>query len=698
MTDPATIFLPEIEHTINPDIGIHLQKRMIDGETGCLRAETDWLYPKDLNTRIVRMNNTYCFQPLHNTPFFAGVAIPDQNLMQSKVKSSLISKDKDQDFVKAGIEFLRSDPDLGKIHQIANWVFCTIKDHKRMLNEPASSQYYLTADDLHEYLTLTSKTNFSQALKVCSHDQLLNLLAASSIVSNFTQRHWVDLLLNSSSSPSMSKNIVDVYVITVSGLIIQWSLKPNLSQPIRRDIYEEFRLTHVQSYSQEEDTKHNLIFTVETKRGKPPQQQLPKTTSHNNKSNKSNNKDTGTITMSRGICSKKSSSLIAVIGLTILPDQLIEYITINFRRRECSNLTMSSGNQTSLTKENKKCNFSFDCNLTSKYQCLLIDTAAYVVTSNQGSHHVGHFLGFINGNLLAELTDRGIFTKKIFRDNQADCPVVVTVDHSSNSGSSLQTLYSLVLYNTFQLVFNLLYAVYYNLLYLVTRISKVVYLLATGLVLRSGFDIGDQQCRMSNLMVVNGEQTITTRNVSCIKETPIFTLQRQQHNINTSNNNSNNSNNNNNNNNNNNTNNNNNNITNNNTSKTIDLNGHFKCSDYCSMYFHIRTIEGTNLLSVISTSECNNSLNAEIMKCPLITISNDPVQVFEDRVCNNNLHYRLPRDKCYRSSGSDSSCSFEYDSNKEEGLFFSLILGYSCTCLSIPLVMLFMKYCKQFFY
>ena len=116
-----------------------------------------------------------------------------------------------------------------------------------MLNQPASSQYYLTAYDLHEYLTLTSKNNFSQALKVCSHDQLLNLLAASAIVSNFTQRHWADLLLNSSSSPSMSKNIVDVYIITVSGLIIQWSLKPNLSQPIRRDIYEEFRLTHVQS-------------------------------------------------------------------------------------------------------------------------------------------------------------------------------------------------------------------------------------------------------------------------------------------------------------------------------------------------------------------------------------------------------------------------------------------------------------------
>ena len=135
----------------------------------------------------------------------------------------------------------------------------------------------------------------------------------------------------------MSKNIVDVYIITVSGLIIQWSLKPNLSQPIRRDIYEEFRLTHVQSYSQEEDTKHDLIFTVETKRGKP--QQLPKTTSHNNKSNNGNKKDTGTITMSRGICSKKSSSLIAVIGLTILPDQLIAYITTNFNRRECSNLT-----------------------------------------------------------------------------------------------------------------------------------------------------------------------------------------------------------------------------------------------------------------------------------------------------------------------------------------------------------------------
>ena len=589
---------------------------MIDGETGCLQAESDWLFPKELNTRVIRLNNTYCFRPLKNTPFFAGVAIPSQNFIQSNVKPSLVSRitDNDKDFVRSGIEFLKTR-DPGKTHEIANWPFCTIKNQEKMLDEPASSRYYLTSDDLHEYLTKAT-TNFSQT-KDC--DRLLNLLATSSIASNFTQRHWVDL-----DSVSSSKNIVDVYIISVSGLLVQWSLKPNRSRSIRRDVYEDFRLTHTASYFSK-DIKHNLVFTVETIKGKP--KSNPTHSSENNTSIQ-------TITMSRSINSKNNSSLIAVIGLTMLPDQIIDYLTINFCR-DC-NVANPEPPSTSSSSSIAKCNFSFDCSLPDKYQCLLIDTAAYVVASNQGARHVGHFLGFINGNLLSELTDRGIFTKKIFRDAQADCPVVVTDDFPRRSpGSILHTLYSLT---------------FYKFIFFVNRISTAIYLVVTSLMLRSEFD----SC--GDFVAVNAEQTVTTRNISCIKEAPIYILQNNR--------------------------------------STIDFAGVFRCSDHCQMYFHVKKIEGTNLLSVVSTSECTL---AGAVECPLLSVSNDPVQVFEGRICDNALHYRLSRDKCYRSSAKDISCSFEYK-NTEDGLFFSLILGYSCSCLSIPVVMLFLKYCKRFFY
>ncbi|XP_066919359.1 voltage-dependent calcium channel subunit alpha-2/delta-3-like [Clytia hemisphaerica] len=583
LTDPATVYLSEVEHTVKPEIGEMLERRMIDGEIGCIRAEADWLFPLSDNTQFVRLNNTYCYRPLPDTPFFAGVSIPDENLIKTKVDHKLLP----DSVIKSGINWLKTAKVESRRHQIASWPFCTV-DHENMKNQPASTHYYLTADDLYSYLSNLHDIADSE----CDYNRVMDLLQSGSTIGNFTDQFW-------SLESLDSHNVTDLFVMTTAGFTIHWSTDFNISRLILRDLYEDIRFTNTAAMRL--NHQRNLVFTVETKTGRPPWRQ------------KTKNVNTNLVAITRGIYSKEKHSLMSVIGLSINSLTLIDYMKLNFKS-DCDPI-----------QENTNCTFSFDCGDPENYQCLMVDMFGYVVISNQNHFLTGYFVGFVNGNLLQELTELEIFNKTVYKDTQAECSSDQEGDQSKSSSSELiKSMYS----QAFNYVISFL-----------SQLSAILYLLFTNLLFPP------------NELNVSAA-TASKRNISCIKERPIYTLNKL----------------------------------------SIDTYGILESSANCKMYFHVKRILETNLIFIVTKNICTADETF-----PAKIVSNEPVPIFENRICEKSMHYRLPRSKCYRSNAKEKTCFFEY-TNTDGNLFFYLILGYSGSCLFIAVVMVIMTYCRNLFY
>ena len=399
LPDPATVYLSEVEHTIDPSVGIDLQRNMINGKIGCKDAEIDWLFPRQRNTRVVRLKNTYCYRPVPDTPFYAGVSMSDQSLIRSKANMLRMSE-----FIGSGIEHLL--PKLpGQHNEVAKWPFCDVF-HEQMLKQPASAKYYLTSKDLYEYLK-SGNLNETE----CDLDLLCDLLLSASTVGNFTRDHW-------STSHLRQENVLDVYVITAAGFTSMLS-NDSSSIPIDRDILGDMRYLHPASHVHK-NSKGHYIFTVETKASRPPPSRVmdPNATSR--------------IYIGRTIYPKESNgSILATVGITVESSIFIDYVRSNFKE-DCY-------------QRNSDC-FAFDCDDTELYKCYFIDENGYVVFSNQGGYQIGYFFGFFNGDLMVKLTELSIFNKTMFNDTQAECRVYIHGDVSSDS-SILQNFYSIFFNN-----------------------------------------------------------------------------------------------------------------------------------------------------------------------------------------------------------------------------------------------------------
>lgn len=390
LPDPATVYLDEVEYTTDPSKAKELKKEMINGETGCMEGiESDWLYPKNINRRVVRLNNTYCYQSMNNTPFFAGVSIPQQNMIQL-----VAVPEKASAYVRSGIDALVSG-NPNQRPEIAKWLFCDI-DTEGEKKQPASIKYYPTARDLYDYL---NDTDVSIENSTCDQEMLLTLLLSASIVANFTKDIWNDTFFEN------LPHVLDVYIITTAGYTTMFSSDTNQSTPLNRDIFEDQRFSHPASFFQKKD-QEKLIFTVNFTNDKP----------------KPLNDTEQYVSLGKTIFSETSDVLLAVTGATVSSTLLYDI----------------------LIQSNPSCDSSSGDSTPTRKSCYLVDENGYVVVSNQGNYQVGYFLGNFDGRLIEELVESKIFEKRIYNDTQADCHI--RQGDSKNSASvTLKTFYQNIL-------------------------------------------------------------------------------------------------------------------------------------------------------------------------------------------------------------------------------------------------------------
>lgn len=408
LPDPATVYLDEVELTTDKMKGIQLKEAMINGETDCMNAEADWLFPKLTNRRVVRLNNTYCYQPMKGTPFYAGVSMPQQNKIQM-----VANKDKSDGYFMSGIEALNpTNPNV--VVEIAEWSFCNFTTEAEKL-QPASIKYYPTAKDLYQYLKNTTRKDIKE---ICKEEMLLTLLLSASVVSNFTKENW--------SVKQLGKHkIIDAYVITSAGFTYTIHTgAADKSTPVERDIFNEIRFIHPASFYQKEF--HNqLTFSVTTRHG------MPQELSTENNNNNTAVEGYGKVAIGSSIYMPNQDTILAVVGMTVTPSFMQ-----NILQESAQNLTSSI-------------NCSEDP--SAYHRCYIIDENGYVVTNNRGLYRTGYFIGYFEGYLLEHLVSMGIFDIRRYNDTQADCPPKENKDSvSSSPGSILKTFY----YNAFTFVYS----------------------------------------------------------------------------------------------------------------------------------------------------------------------------------------------------------------------------------------------------
>jgi len=385
LPDPATVYLDEVEFTIDPSKSVELKQAMINNETGCMNATADWLFPKNSNRRVVRLNNTFCYQPMNNTPFFAGVSMPIQNTVQM-----IANRDKAEHFWRSGRKALDST-DPHQIIEIASWSFCEIQTDGEK-NQPASNKYYPTSQDLFKYLSNIDNTSGVTESDVCDQDMLLTLLLSASVVSNFTNKHW-------SVENFRENGIVDAYVITSSGFMSMLTTNLTQSKRLDRDIFEEIRFTHPASFYHEQ-YHDQLTFSVNIKTGRVKPKPIPDVDA--------------AVAVGKSVYTEQNKTLLAVVGMTV-----------------------SSTYMQSLL-EDISANSSIDCSIG---RCYLIDENGYIVTSNQGTNRVGYFIGNFEGELVRHMVRSGLFEVRRYNDTQAECPQRAAPSGEKSPANILKTFY-----------------------------------------------------------------------------------------------------------------------------------------------------------------------------------------------------------------------------------------------------------------
>ena len=419
LPDPATVYLDEVELTTDKMKGIQLKEAMINGKTDCMNAEADWLFPKLTNRRVVRLNNTYCYQPMKGTPFYAGVSMPQQNKIQM-----VANKEKSEDYRTSGIEALNSsNPNV--IVEIAEWSFCNFTTEAEKL-QPASKKYYPTAKDLYEYLKKATSADIKDN---CKEEMLLTLLLSASVVSNFTKENWSEGQLREHS-------ITDAYVITSAGFTYMLrSGTSDKSRPVERDIFDEIRFIHPASFFQKEFHDH-LTFSVTTRHGMP--QELKTGNNNNSSSNTApvpSEEGYGNVAIGSSVYMPNQDTMLAVVGMTVTPSFMQKIL-----QETAQNLTSTSPSPKNCSEDS-----------LAHHRCYIIDENGYVVTSNRGLYKTGYFIGYFEGYLLEHLTNIGIFDIRRYNDTQADCPPKGSKDSvSSSPGNILRTFY----YNSFKFIYS----------------------------------------------------------------------------------------------------------------------------------------------------------------------------------------------------------------------------------------------------
>ncbi|XP_057293419.1 voltage-dependent calcium channel subunit alpha-2/delta-3-like [Hydractinia symbiolongicarpus] len=105
---------------------------------------------------------------------------------------------------------------------------------------------------------------------------------------------------------------------------------------------------------------------------------------------------------------------------------------------------------------------------------------------------------------------------------------------------------------------------------------------------------------------------------------------------------------------------------------SINHNGYINCTKHCKQKYIIETVEGTNLVLVITDDQCNST-------CLKYTHGFEPTKIEETETCNKNLHYRKALPLCYKLTAGDFQCASRIGTLKpQKELIFGNIFLFLC--------------------
>ena len=221
--------------------------------------------------------------------------------------------------------------------------------------------------------------NFSE----CNVELLRKLLFSSSVVYNHTSNFW--------NSEDLT-NVTSKYIITKSGII---STQGRKVKNFDRDVFHEELLLHAESLND-----INFTFSVSVQMF-----------SRNDKSGANDKAPSIAITKLIKLAKEKFTEGITGIYVenAFLTKMIYEFSS-EYNCSECQ---------------------KFNCSDIVNTSCFLVDENGYVVASNHGNHHVGMFLGLVNGHVLEKLTDNKIYETVYYNDTQGLCnETIISFDSS----------------------------------------------------------------------------------------------------------------------------------------------------------------------------------------------------------------------------------------------------------------------------
>ena len=366
--DIPTIYLEDLEYS--SDI-YTIKKNMINRKKHCENSTFTFYFPKDIQARVINLTNTYCYEGIKDTPYTSAINYP----LANQYELLLTEKVPLETYYDQGISGL-SESKSGIQNEIASWLFCDFPSIKQKSN-PASERFYPSAKELKEYLH--QKENLTN----CNQVILYKLLLASSLINNHTQKYWIKL----------SDNITSRYIVTKDGFI---TMQSKINETFDRDIFSEELMQHSESLPEA-----TLVFTTPIRSI----YRRPKPTS---------NDVVIDIAITRKIRVSRETFRNGIIGISTQSEELSKLlmnISVQYTCEGCE---------------------TFNCNDSEHFSCYLIDENAYIVSSNQGNHQVGVFLGFLNGQILEELDNKSFYEKFLHNDKQKVCrDTVILYDSSS---------------------------------------------------------------------------------------------------------------------------------------------------------------------------------------------------------------------------------------------------------------------------
>ncbi|XP_030828835.1 voltage-dependent calcium channel subunit alpha-2/delta-1 isoform X4 [Strongylocentrotus purpuratus] len=382
LSDPPNVDFLEVEYETEEKKA--LRKDMIDRKSGSVELDTPIMSRDERYLEFVNMTYSYTF--IDNTTFSVAIAQPSFDLFQFRAPE-------DMDLRVALLNIMNRDDIL-----IAPWEFC----EQFVGMDPAD----ITTNDIataiqdiikNTSVGLSSDGNFK--LQTCNDEMVRKLLVDAEVTSNLSS-YW-----ETKTDIQMDHGFIFVLVATQGGLtrVFPGSTISTWDDGEVQSMQDPWE----QSYYQRSLYTDRYVFAVPYNNGEGPMGSLTDFRAN--------------ITISKSVA-LDNKAMPAVVMAMLDPAYFND--SWSFTSQGFNNRTLD-----------------YSC-ANMELKCYLLDDGGFIIATNQifEQDEVGRFFGEIDGDIMTEMTDSGIYDRKWMYDYQAACERLAPSDSAGIKSLFVPTL------------------------------------------------------------------------------------------------------------------------------------------------------------------------------------------------------------------------------------------------------------------